>query len=91
MELVRVDTQRAYELIWEKITTLELAPGAAINEGQLAQELMIGLVPVREAIRLLKTEVKTLKARIKLHEGKLPPPAKPHLSQKKRSTKSTPA
>jgi DNA-binding GntR family transcriptional regulator len=56
MELVRVDTQRAYELIWEKITTLELAPGAAINEGQLAQELMIGLVPVREAIRLLAHE-----------------------------------
>ena len=56
MELVRVDTQRAYELIWEKITTLELAPGAAINEGQLAEELMIGLAPVREAIRLLAHE-----------------------------------
>jgi DNA-binding GntR family transcriptional regulator len=56
MELVRVDTQRAYELIWEKITTLELAPGAAISEGKLAEELMIGLVPVREAIRLLAHE-----------------------------------
>jgi DNA-binding GntR family transcriptional regulator len=56
MELVRVDTQRAYELIWEKITTLELAPGAAIDEGQLAEELMIGLAPVREAIRLLAHE-----------------------------------
>lgn len=56
MELVRVDTQRAYELIWEKITTLELAPGAAISEGQLAEELRIGLVPVREAIRLLAHE-----------------------------------
>ena len=32
MELVRVDTQRAYELIWDKITTLEMAPGAPINE-----------------------------------------------------------
>ena len=39
MELVRVDTQRAYEHIWEKITTLELAPGAAISEGPLAEEL----------------------------------------------------
>ena len=56
MELVRVDTQRAYELIWEKITTLELAPGATISEGQLAEELRIGLVPVREAIRLLAHE-----------------------------------
>jgi len=56
MELVRVDTQRAYELLWEKITTLELAPGAPINEQQLAQELDMGTVPVREALRLLAHE-----------------------------------
>jgi DNA-binding GntR family transcriptional regulator len=53
MELLRVDTQRAYELIREKITSLELAPGSPINEGDLAQELKIGLVPVREALNLL--------------------------------------
>ncbi len=56
MELVRVDTQRAYELIWEKITTLELSPGALINEQQLAQELGMGMVPVREALRFLAHE-----------------------------------
>jgi DNA-binding GntR family transcriptional regulator len=56
MEMVRVDTQRAYELIWEKITTLELAPGAPINDQQLAEELDMGLVPVREALRLLAHE-----------------------------------
>ena len=56
MELVRVDTQRAYELIWERITTLELAPGATIDEGQLARELDLGLAPVREAIWLLAHE-----------------------------------
>jgi len=56
MELVRVDTQHAYELIWEKITTLEMAPGAPINEQQLAQELDMGQVPVREALRLLAHE-----------------------------------
>jgi DNA-binding GntR family transcriptional regulator len=56
MELVRVDTQRAYRLIWEKITTLELAPGAPINEQQLAEELGMGLVPVREALRSLAYE-----------------------------------
>jgi len=56
MELVRVDTQRAYELIWEKITTLEMAPGTAINEQKLAQELDMGEVPVREALRLLAHE-----------------------------------
>lgn len=53
---VRVDTQRAYELIWEKITTLELDPGAPINEQRLAEDLDMGLVPVREALRLLAHE-----------------------------------
>ncbi len=56
MELVRVDTQRAYELLWEKITTLELAPGAPVNEQKLAQELSMGTVPVREALRVLAHE-----------------------------------
>jgi DNA-binding GntR family transcriptional regulator len=56
MELVRIDTQRAYELIWEKITTLELAPGAPIVEQHLAEELELGVVSVREALRLLAHE-----------------------------------
>ena len=53
MELIRVDTRRAYDLIRNKIITLELAPGAAINEQELADELGVGLVPVREALKLL--------------------------------------
>lgn len=53
MELVRVDTQRAYALIMEKITTLELKPGAPVNEQKLAVELGFELVPVREALKLL--------------------------------------
>ncbi|GAB4529111.1 MAG: GntR family transcriptional regulator [Anaerolineae bacterium] len=53
MELVRVDTQRAYELIRERITTLDLPPGSPINEQRLAEELDMGLVPVREALKLL--------------------------------------
>ena len=53
MELVRIDTQRAYELIREKITSLELAPGSPIDEGKLADETGTGLVPVREALNLL--------------------------------------
>ncbi len=56
MELVRVDTQRAYEILWEKITTLELEPGAPISEQELARELDMGVVPVREALRLLAHE-----------------------------------
>jgi DNA-binding GntR family transcriptional regulator len=56
MELLRVDTQRAYDLIWEKITTLELPPGAPINEQALAEEFSIGAVPVREALKWLAHE-----------------------------------
>lgn len=53
MDLLRVDTQRAYELIREKITSLELEPGSPIDEGALSGELDMGLVPVREALNLL--------------------------------------
>jgi DNA-binding GntR family transcriptional regulator len=53
MELVRLDTQRAYEQILEKITTLELQPGAPINDQALADELGMELAPVREALKLL--------------------------------------
>ncbi len=53
MELISVDTQRAYKLIREKIVTLDLAPGASVNEQLLAKELGAGLAPVREAIKIL--------------------------------------
>ena len=53
MELERVDTQRAYELIRRKIITLELQPGTPINDQRLADELGLGMLPVREALKLL--------------------------------------
>jgi DNA-binding GntR family transcriptional regulator len=56
MKMVRVDTQRAYELLWEMITTLELAPGSQINEAELAESFEMGVMPVREALRLLAHE-----------------------------------
>lgn len=56
MELERVDTKRAYEQIREQITTLALAPGSPVNEQQLAQDLDMGLVPIREALKLLAHE-----------------------------------
>ena len=56
MELERVDTKRAYERLRERITTLDLAPGSPVNEQQLAQELDMGLAPVREALKLLAHE-----------------------------------
>jgi DNA-binding GntR family transcriptional regulator len=56
MALERVDTKRAYEQIRERITTLDLAPGAPINEQRLAADLGMGQVPVLEALRLLSHE-----------------------------------
>jgi DNA-binding GntR family transcriptional regulator len=53
MELVRVDTQRAYERIRERITTLQLEPGSLVDEQQLAHDLDMELLPVREALKLL--------------------------------------
>jgi DNA-binding GntR family transcriptional regulator len=56
MEMVRVDTQRVYEVLWDKITTLELAPGTHLNEQELAEELDMAVTSVREALRLLAHE-----------------------------------
>ncbi len=56
MELVPVDTQRAYDLVRQRITTLELPPGAPLNEAALAEELGLGAAAVREALKLLAHE-----------------------------------
>jgi uncharacterized 2Fe-2S/4Fe-4S cluster protein (DUF4445 family)/DNA-binding GntR family transcriptional regulator len=52
----RVDTRHAYDQIRQRITTLELAPGAPINPKHLAEELDLGLTPVQEALKLLAHE-----------------------------------
>jgi DNA-binding GntR family transcriptional regulator len=46
MEMVRIDTQRAYLDIRDRITSLDLAPGAQVNEQQLAADMDLGLAPV---------------------------------------------
>lgn len=56
MEMVRVDTRRAYEQIRDRILTLELAPGSLVNEQQLAQSLSMALAAVQEALTLLAHE-----------------------------------
>lgn len=57
MELaVRPDTQKAYNLICEKIITLDLPPGAPIHEQQLAETLEMALSPVQEALKLLAAD-----------------------------------
>jgi DNA-binding GntR family transcriptional regulator len=47
---------QAYEAIRDRIVTLQLRPGTAINERALIEELGIGRTPVREAIRRLSQE-----------------------------------
>lgn len=54
MELRRVDTQQAYEQLWELITTLRLAPGAVVNVAALAERLGTSVAAVQEALKLLE-------------------------------------
>lgn len=56
MDISRVDTERAYERLRHKITSLELPPGAAVDPGQLAADLDMALTPIQEALKLLAHE-----------------------------------
>ncbi|MGI8715573.1 MAG: GntR family transcriptional regulator [Solirubrobacteraceae bacterium] len=47
---------RAYADLRDRIVTLQIAPGAPIDEDQLGGELGIGRTPVREAIKRLALE-----------------------------------
>jgi GntR family transcriptional regulator, rspAB operon transcriptional repressor len=48
--------ERAYELLVEKITSLELPPGALLVEKILMEQLEIGRTPIREALQRLAIE-----------------------------------
>ena len=47
---------QAYLYIRQKIVSLELAPGAVIDEAALQQELNMGRTPIREALQRLSLE-----------------------------------
>ena len=47
---------QAYELLEEKLVTLQLAPGALVSEGELIEMTGIGRTPVREAIQRLANQ-----------------------------------
>lgn len=53
MDLMRVDTVKAYEQIKGKITLLQLDPGAPVEEDALATELGLAPTAIREALKLL--------------------------------------
>ena len=48
--------ERAYRAVRDMIVSLELRPGAVINERELMEELAIGRTPIREALRRLAQE-----------------------------------
>ena len=49
-------SQRAYGWIKQKIVSLELPPGAVIDEADLRAELELGRTPIREALQRLSSE-----------------------------------
>jgi DNA-binding GntR family transcriptional regulator len=53
MDLIRIDTRKAYEAIHEKITKLELQPGSVLDDQALAREIGLEVKPVREALTIL--------------------------------------
>lgn len=56
MQLIRVDSQKAYQVLWDKITSLDLPPGAPLDIGELAKDLELSQASVKEALRLLVHE-----------------------------------
>lgn len=49
-------SDKAYQLIRQKIITLELPPLSAIDEQALMEELQLGRTPIREALQRLSTQ-----------------------------------
>ena len=49
-------SQQAYEMIRRKIISLELPPGAIVDESSLQKELNLGRTPIREALLRLSLE-----------------------------------
>ena len=49
-------SEQAYEKIRYRIVTLDLVPGAVIDEAQLQAELDLGRTPIREALKRLELE-----------------------------------
>jgi DNA-binding GntR family transcriptional regulator len=49
-------SEKAYQLIKEKIITLDLPPSSLINEQSLMDELGLGRTPIREALQRLAME-----------------------------------
>lgn len=49
-------SDRAYQILRDRLIMLDIAPGEPINEAQLVQELNIGRTPLREALKRLEVD-----------------------------------
>ncbi|MEV6742393.1 GntR family transcriptional regulator [Streptomyces sp. NPDC051104] len=48
--------EKAYQVISDRLVTLQIRPGAPISDEQVASELGLGRTPVREALKRLESE-----------------------------------
>lgn len=62
-------TDGVYEAILDRITSLEIAPGARINVDTLARELGVSQTPIREALSRLEAEGLVLKTHLIGHHA----------------------
>src|SRR4051794_29414531 len=62
-------TREVYDAILDRITSLEIAPGARINVDTLARELAVSQTPVREALSRLEAEGLVLKTHLVGHRA----------------------
>lgn len=53
MNISKVDTEKAYQLLWDKITSLELPPGEILDISALAEQLGFSQNSIREALSML--------------------------------------
>ncbi len=53
MTINKVDTEKAYQILWEKITSLELTPGAPLDMTALSDELGMSHASIQAALGLL--------------------------------------
>jgi DNA-binding GntR family transcriptional regulator len=53
---IKLEADRAYDELRDRIVTLRLAPGTVIREDELMRELEVGRTPLREAVKRLALE-----------------------------------
>jgi DNA-binding GntR family transcriptional regulator len=73
-------TREVYNAILDRITGLEIAPGARINVDTLARELGVSQTPVREALSRLEAEGLVLKTHLVGHRA-APQLTRPQIEQ----------